>query len=308
MNPPKEGIYPDLPFTEYQSWEAVNNSLLDIIIQYTPAHAKAYLDGPREETDAFRIGHALHTRVLEPDKFKERYAIRPECDRRTKDGKAVYEDFIKTLDGKTEITVSEIADIEAMNKVLKSKGFIRNWVEKGQAEVCIVWQDVQTGLICKARLDYYQKTINAIVDLKTTIKTAGYDDVAAYIYRYSYYQKAAWYCDGLKALIGEMPDFVFMFLEKKPPYECRAWQASDDIIVAGRKAYRKALQIYAECVKTGVWPGWPDRVDIVTMPQWALNKAGVGQYNLISEDQENGTDRKFTGTEVDWNELESEAK
>jgi hypothetical protein len=304
----KPGIYPGIPFDEYCAWKAVNNTLLEIIAEYTPAHAKAYLDTPPKETDALRIGHALHTKVLEPDKFKERYAIRPTCDRRTKEGKAVYEDFLKTLNGKAELTESEVAELEIMDKKLKSKGFVHNYVEKGQAEVCIVWQDARTDLLCKARLDYLQQRLNCIIDLKSTIKTAGYDHVSAAIARFGYAQQGAWYCDGLKTLTGEMPDFVFMFLEKKPPYECRAWQLADRDIIAGRKAYRRAMTIYADCVKTDTWPGWPDTVDIITMPEWALNKMGAGQYNLLSEEQENGPEKQYAGIDIDWDELGREAR
>jgi len=302
---PPPGIYPGISFEEYVAWEAINNSVLSVIRKTTPAHAKIFMEEP-PDTAALRVGHALHTLVLEPGQFADRYAVRPACDRRTNKGKAIYEEFMADLGDKSELTTSEVGDIMAMAANLRKKGFVRNYVERGQAEVCIVWKDERTGLLCKARLDYYQKTLKAIIDLKTTIKTAGPSDVSRAIANFDYHQQAAWYSDGLATLIGEPPDFVFLFMEKKPPYECRAWQADDDTLIAGRRLYRKALNTYAECVKTGVWGGWPDTVDMISLPQWALNEAGAGKYNLITrEEQENGNETE--GQQIDWDQLGREA-
>jgi hypothetical protein len=303
---PEPGIYPGVPFSDYMQWDAVNNSLLSVLINKSPAHAKLYKEEP-PDTDALRFGHALHTRALEPQLYPERYAIRPECDRRTKEGKAIYEDFLATLDGKTELTQAENDSIEAICASIE-KNRLHRWIERGKYEVCIVWRDARTGLLCKARLDYYHDTENVIVDLKSTID-ASYDGFAKSIFNFDYYQQAAWYCDGIKTLKGDTPSFVFLAVEKKPPYACAAYEAADEMLIAGRKTYRKALALYQECMATNHWPGYPDRVEIITMPQWALNRLGVGQYNLITEDEDNGPAKYNHGTiETDWDELEREAR
>lgn len=308
---PKCGLYPGVPFDQYQQWDAVNNSFLSVLLNRSPAHARQYQQQAPETTDAMHFGHALHTRALEPDLFGPRYAIRPDCDRRTKVGKAIYEAFMATLDGKQEISRGEADSIETMCKAIEGRQ-IHRFIEQGQAEVCIVWIDPRTNLLCKARLDYWHDGQILIVDLKSTID-ASYDAFSSAVFRYQYYQQAAWYCDGIKQLTGRMPSFVFMAVEKAPPYACAAYELADADLLAGRKAYRKALGIYRECLATNYWPGYPDRVDMLTMPQWALNKVGVGQYNLITEDEENvtpdKTDKAYSGGELatDWDQLERDA-
>ncbi|WP_063657977.1 hypothetical protein [Candidatus Arsenophonus triatominarum] len=49
-------------------------------------------DAPVQEgkTRAFLIGDAVHTAILEPEKFPLRYVSAPELDLRTKDGKKRY--------------------------------------------------------------------------------------------------------------------------------------------------------------------------------------------------------------------------
>jgi len=310
---PEPGIYPGVPSSEYQQWCAVNDSFLSILINRSPAHAKAYKEQPQEPTEALIVGNALHTRVLEPSLFPSRYAVRPVCDRRTKEGKAMYEGFAETLDDRQELTDEQVAKINRMALSLEQHSFHR-YIEQGQFEVCIVWRDRKTDLLCKARLDYWQEALSVIVDLKTC-RDASFDAFGLAVYRYQYYQKAAWYCDGLKTLTKGSPSFVFMALEKEPPYACAAYQLADDAIVGGRKAYRRALSIYQECVATNYWPGYSDRIEILTLPEWAMNRLGVGQYNLIREDEQNEQndepqDKQFSsGTiDTDWDELERDAR
>jgi exodeoxyribonuclease VIII len=306
---PKPGIYPGVPFDQYQQWEAVNNSFLSVLLNKSPAHARVYQQQPPETTDALRIGHALHTRALEPMLFGQRYAVRPDCDRRTKEGKAIYEGFLAGMDGKQELSQSEAQSIEAICRSIEGRQ-IHRFIEQGLAEVCIIWIDPRTNLLCKARLDYWHDGQQVIVDLKSC-QDASYDAFASAVFYYQYYQQAAWYCDGIKNLTGQMPSFVFMAVEKKQPYACAAYELADENLIAGRKAYRKALGIYQQCLATNDWPGYPDRVDILTMPQWALNKVGVGQFNLISEDQENEntTGKTYSAGELgtDWDQLERDA-
>ncbi|WP_063657799.1 hypothetical protein [Candidatus Arsenophonus triatominarum] len=49
------------------------------------------------KTRAFLIGDAVHTAILEPEKFPLRYVSAPELDLRTKDGKKTLSDFEKKI-------------------------------------------------------------------------------------------------------------------------------------------------------------------------------------------------------------------
>jgi hypothetical protein len=47
---------------------------------------------------------------------------------------------------------------------------------------------------------------------------------------------------------------------------------AEEVVVAGRKAYRSALGIYQEC-------GYSDTVEMLSLPTWALNKVGLSKYD-----------------------------
>ena len=55
----------------------------------------------KEQTPAMVMGSAIHCMVLEPHLFDEDYAIAPQYDGRTKEGKAIKEEFETQSIGKT---------------------------------------------------------------------------------------------------------------------------------------------------------------------------------------------------------------
>lgn len=284
MKPPKPGIYSGVPFSEYEQWEAVNNSTLWTLKTQSPLHAKTFMENPPEPTEAFIIGQAFHTLVLEPRKFNKFYLITPVCDRRTKEGKAIYEAFQDNLDGQEILTKEQFDMIDVMADSIK-KQIIHRLIEQGEAEVCIVWIDKKTGLVCKARIDYVHREMDAeynsvLIDLKST-RDASPNDFSKAIYNYGYYQQCAFYSDGWNVLTGDPTAFVFLPVEKKEPFAVAAYEMHEQVIFAGRQSYRQALDTFAECKKKDEWPGYAKEVVMLSLPQWALRKEGIGNYQIF---------------------------
>lgn len=286
MKAPEPGIYTGISFDEYLTWEAVNNTLLRTIASQSPAHAKAYKDNPPEPTPALSFGNGLHCLALEPDKFDKRYAIAPICDKRTKVGKETWAKFQESVNGKKIITAEDYNLMQFMAEAIQKQA-IHRFIEKGEAEICIVWIDKKTDLLCKARIDYLHREQAILIDLKSTTN-ASPDSFSRAAVNYGYWQQSGWYCDGWKTLTGDMPAFVFLAAEKSIPFAVAAYEMPDEGIIAGRRTYRAALKIYAECLKKDSWPGYSNTVKMLTLPTWALNRAGVNKYQILSEEDENG--------------------
>lgn len=279
---PKPGIYPGVPFDEYLEWEAVNNSLLWTIVKQSPAHAKAKIDCPPEPTPPFHFGRGLHCLALEPDKFEERYAIAPKCDRRTKVGKDIWNKFQESVNGKEVFTEEDYDQMKLMADAIKRQA-IHRFIQRGEAEVCIVWIDKKTGLLCKARIDYLHRDHAILIDLKSTTD-ASKEAFSKAVYNFGYYQQCGWYVDGWKTVSGDDSAFVFLAAEKGVPYAVAAYEMAEEVVVAGRKSYRQALKIYQECLEKNYWPGYSDTVEMLSMPTWALNKVGVSKYEMEVQD------------------------
>ena len=280
-NCPEPGIYPGVSFPDYCAWQAVNNSLLWTLKTRSPFHAKWGRENPSKDTPAKLFGHALHTWILEPTLFYGAYAIRPDCDKRTKAGKAVYADFLKTVTDQCIITADDLTSILLIERAIVDQGN-HEFIEEGRGELSIVWIDPDTGLKCKGRLDYVRKDAgkNYLTDLKSAMNAA-YRPFQMSVASYGYYQQMAYYHEGWRQLTGEASICTWLACEKDPPYVSMLWVAAGEAILAGQKSFRKALDTYAECLESDKWPTYGD-VEEMTLPAWALNREGLLNETLLT--------------------------
>jgi hypothetical protein len=82
---------------EYHSKDSISASGLKMIAKKSVKH---FLDRKFNETDAMKFGTAVHTAMLESDKFYDDYYIMPKVDGRTKEGKALKAEHIEKAKGK----------------------------------------------------------------------------------------------------------------------------------------------------------------------------------------------------------------
>jgi hypothetical protein len=270
---PKPGIYYNIPFSEYQEWEAINNSVLSKLAEKSPAHAKVMMDAEWQDTPAFSFGRAFHTAALEPDLFENRYIVPPDIDKRTKDGKARWAKFQEAAEGKEILAAESFELIQAMSASVRNSPAAK-CITGGKAEVCIVWIDEPTGFLCKARLDYVHEVYGFLVDLKTA-KDASPDGFAKAMFNYRYHQQLAFYMAGYKAVTGDDSSFIFVAVEKDAPYATAIYEVNERSVQAGCNACRKALDTFSECVKKDEWPTYQNEVQLIDMPAWALSREGV---------------------------------
>lgn len=141
----------------------------------------------------------------------------------------------------------------------------------GEAEKSVYWNDAITGVLCRCRPDWWRDD-NVIVDLKTT-EDASPEGFAKSMANYRYDVQAAYYLDGVQQATGKRPKaFVFIAVEKKPPYGVGVYVLDSDSLELGRAQYQHDLRIYAECVRTGEWPGYGDKIQTISLPAWHANK------------------------------------
>lgn len=272
----KQGLFDGISNAEYHGGQGISKSGLDLIAQSPLHYYAAYLDPkrqPREETPAMAIGTAIHSAVLEPDKFDADYLVLPECDRRTKEGKAIYAAFAEQAQegGKRVISADDYKACLAIAAQVRSHPAARVLFGQGIAEQSAYWVDKQTGVQCKARPDWLMA--GGIVDVKST-ENASAAAFQRSVVSWRYHVQAAWYLDGIKAATGDDAQaFMFAVFEKKAPYACAFYYADADMLELGRREYRRNLQTYAECMNSNSWPGYSAEILPISLPVWVLNAA-----------------------------------
>ena len=240
------GCYPDMSLAAYHAAPGLSKSDLDLIAR-SPAHWKY---GERVTTPAMRLGAAVHAAVLEPETWEARYARatgrrRPEPDATT-----------------LTLTAEEWEMGLRIRDAVWNHPTCQDLFSEGIAEQSAWWLDPDTALLCKCRPDWARPGL--LVDLKTTTDAspAGF---ARAIERYRYHVQAAYALDGWPAAGGDaMDQFIFVVVEKAPPYAIGLYDLSAARLAAARDRYRRDLATAADCLTRQHWPGYP--TDIVTLP------------------------------------------
>jgi hypothetical protein len=265
------GIYPAMSFPDYLALEAASKGKLHAIHTKTPAHALV----TREPSKEMVWGTAFHLALLEPAKFETGVAMNPH-DGRTKAGK----DFVAENAGKVIVNTSDYNDIIRARDVLLGNPTIRALVQReGMTEATGIWIDPETGVLCRCRPDHYVPDLKIMVDLKTTTN-AGPDAFARTAETFGYDIQDAMYSEGWGlAGGGDVEDFIFVVVEREPPYAHAIYQLDEPERARGRQIMRKALARYAECKGAGRWPGFPTGVSRLKFRDWVhQSDANNGLY------------------------------
>lgn len=262
----------DMPNDEYHKHPAVSRSGLMTIYNHSPMHFKYQKDsGGVEETDALRIGGAFHTMVLEPELFDAQYYVFEKPDLRSKAGKEEMAAIKDDAGDKTLINTAEHAQMIDMAQSIKKQPAAKKLIhEKGIIEGSFFWQDDDTGVEVKARPDWH--TSRLVTDLKTA-DNASPHAFEKKIFDYGYDIQVYMCREAIKKKYGQYPDgFVFIVVEKKPPYACAFYMASDDVIQSGKYRYLNLIETYSQCLRNNKWYGYGNHIQPISIPQWAKNR------------------------------------
>jgi exodeoxyribonuclease VIII len=262
---PKPGIYKDVPFATYLAWPCVSNSRINQA-RRSLLHFKE--DQSTEPTKALRLGQFIHCGVLEPLAISMRYAVMPPYQddpaNKTKDGKPSKSRatefyamkarlFAEANNGKQIIEQSDYDILLGVSKSLYRSKRAREFLsEPGESEVSVVWNDVETGLLCKARFDLENSCHN---DLKTCRDAASFPKSIA---TYGYHRQAAHYQTGYATITGEVKPFNIIAVETTRPFGVRAAPMNEDAIEVGAEEIAQAMRAIANAYDKDEWPGYDD--------------------------------------------------
>lgn len=255
------------PETKYrQAKPELSQTTLKNILNHSPAHALESMQN-HVDTTALKIGRAAHYLILEGDGiFKGCYTITPECDRRTKEGKAIYTEFIGSLKDREALTTNEHELITALAEVLKTNGLTKHLFISGEPEVSAFGQ--VNGVDIKGRFDYYHPEEQIIIDLKTCLD-ASPEAVKKYIVKYGLHIQQYVYSELHQNITGKRPaDFVFVMVEKSPPFGVAVFRLKPEAVALAKDEVERALDIYQQCQATGIWPTYPETVQEIDLPAW----------------------------------------
>ena len=265
----------NMPAAEYHALDHLNNGGITKLLQEGPAKYKYWLDVDRgKQTEAMLMGRAFHTRVLEPDNFNREFHTLS-CPATTTEGKKEKAAYLAL--GVEILNIKQAQDIEDWAGGLLAHEGIRAVLgrKSNRIEQTILWTDLVDGveIKCKARPDVIVdcgKIGFLIADLKTAL-TAALADLPKVIADRGYHRQAWWYMRAAAAAGLNVFGFHLLMVEKMAPHQAIVAMLANEAIEQGGRECQRAMAIYADCTKTGLWPGYPNAID-VNLPDWYMRK------------------------------------
>ncbi len=265
------GLFTGVPPAEYHERRigVVSKSALDLIAR-SPAHYKAWIDGhDATETPALTFGAAFHCALLEPERFAVAYGLQPDFgDCRYKAAREERDAWREANSTRLALSPEDSSTIVRMRDAVLAHPLAGKMVRDGQAELTVRWRDEPTGLECKSRADYYVERFAMVADVKTTID-ASPDAFRKSVASFRYHVQDALYRAGFAAAGAPLRHFVFIAVEKAPPFAVATYSLDDDATDRGSAAARREIDTMAKCVKSGEWPGYESMIRTLHIPPWA---------------------------------------
>lgn len=261
-----------MPMADYLREYGVSQTQLKHLAK-SAAHLRQYVDHPEPPTDEQKLGTVEHVALFQSNLLMECCYVKPSVyeDDKGKEkkwnGNATYcKEWAASHTDRPILSAKHIGEVFAMRDSIRKHPGAALILKEGNAEVSLFCEDSDTGLQLKCRCDWLSGT--TIADLKTCIDASknGFSKLVA---RLGYDIQAAYNLDIANVLGLKKEVFIFIAVEKKPPFAVAAYQLKEEAIAVGRSKYRRLLARYQECVSTEKWPGYSPNIEFLDLPAWS---------------------------------------
>ena len=243
---------------EYNQHEGINYSLLKKFA-ISPAYYQWYLSQPKTEPSSeMKIGLATHTLSLTPELFIQEYAVAPKVDRRTKEGKEVWNDFVAASGGKTVLTEEEFDTARRCTAA---------WVESSLYKIHVLGKDTliekaffgkhispSGSVVTKGIPDIFIPDKGIIIDLKTFGETPTPEKMRYAALRSEYLGQAAYYKKLVEDNGFKFNAFIFAFIEKAEPNSINFLSPLDSTLIQAQDKLNVLLERFINCKAADIYP------------------------------------------------------
>lgn len=228
-----------------------------------------------DDTDAKKRGKIIHKLLLGKGASVE--VIRADSFR-TKAAKRQRDEA--TAEGRVPMLERKYDDLVGAAETIKGNLHAEFGVDlddpEGESEVAIEWTEdgVHGPIVCRCRMDRVHINRGLIYDVKTIFSAHpevcgkqatehGHDiqDIA--------YRRAL---EALKPELAGRTEMIFLNVEIKPPFAMYPGPLDGELREIGRRRWDRALFLWEECLRTGRWPAYTNRITPIRGTGWAVKR------------------------------------
>ena len=249
------------------------------IIDLLDSPARAFWNHPRlnltppeeKEKTIFDIGSATHNLLLEGD--DSIFVVEGFDDWKKKEAQEARK--VAREVGKIPLLEKQYADVCMMAAAANSAIMdctelgIKDLRDEGDSELTYIWQE-SNGIWCRIRVDWIRKNRDLILDYKTTATNVNPSIFSGHINKLGYGIQSVFYRRGVKAVEDKEPNFVIMAQEIEPPYFCSFHGLDMQNEDMAEQKVKWAINKWGECLATGNWDGYPNRICYAEPKPWEL--------------------------------------
>jgi len=259
---------------------SLSSSIAKVLLTASPAHAydihPALGARPRTGSATQDRGNLLHALLLGTE--QSMFAPQEADNYRKKEARDARDEAIAS--GKIPVLPHELEEAKAMADAFrKGMDAFGLSLSGGHKELACFWE--QSGVQCRAMLDYLDDDKRLIIDLKSTCD-ANPDSLQRAIPRWGYDIQAHAYRTAVHAITGDSrpPEWLWIFCETSPPYVVTPLVPSESMNQLGRMRWERAVGIWQRCLESGKWPGYVEQVEPKQANEWAMARETEHNYEL----------------------------
>lgn len=272
---PALGLHEDLSNADYHADKTSLSSsgARKLLPPSTPATFRYEQDNPQPATKTFDYGNAAHKKVL--GNGPELVVIEHD----TWNTKAAKAEVAEARErGAIPLKQHEMDMVNAMAAAIRKHPLAAALLDPayGAPEQSGFWIDEPTGIRRRVRFDWLPSIQSGrliIPDYKTAADASN-RVMEREIEKYGYNQQADWYEVAARALGlgGNDAELLLIVQEKKAPYLINVIGIEFGSRIIGGAKNRVAIETFAKCTATGIWPGYGDEPNYLALPGYAENR------------------------------------
>jgi exodeoxyribonuclease VIII len=228
----------------------------------SPAHYVEYLRRERKPTPAMAFGSLIHCLLLQPNEFGKQFIVMPNIDRRTKEGKALYESFLAQTEGKEIITEEQYEEANNLINKAIAEPHIADAIQ-GCNSFEKEWRAEINGLPFRGFFD--GEADDYILEVKTA-NDASHKTIINDFYNRSYHIQA-----GLYSHISGKP-IKYLLIETNAPYNISLADVDPSFNQYGITQAVKLIEDFKSCMENNMFNmGYEYHSQgnfTITLPSW----------------------------------------